>query len=64
VQNRDARAGGISEGRDAGVPIADNMKLSGHLNQQTHERIYNRSSLPQTRRVARLRHAWRDENKT
>jgi hypothetical protein len=59
----DARAGGISEGRDAGVPIADNMKQSGHLSQQTHERIYNRSSLPQTQRAARLRLAYRNENK-
>jgi hypothetical protein len=62
VWNMDARAGGISEGYDAGASQTDNMKQAGHRRGETSAR-YNRSSLPQTSRVARLRLAKRDENK-
>jgi integrase len=62
VWNMDARAGGISEGYDAGASETDTMKHAGHKNRQTSAR-YNRSSLPQTSRVAKLRLAKREENK-
>lgn len=62
VWNMDARAGGISEGYDAGASQTDNMKQAGHSRGETSAR-YNRSSLPQTSRVAMLRLAKRDENK-
>jgi hypothetical protein len=39
------------------------MKQSGHTDRRSHERIYNRSSLPQTTRVARQRLAYRNQNK-
>lgn len=63
VQNRDARAGGITEGRKVGVPTDDNMKHAGHTDRRTHERVYNRESLEQTRRVAQLRQEYRRTNR-
>jgi hypothetical protein len=58
----DARAGAISEAYDAGAAEAEVMKHAGHKNRQTSAR-YNRGSLEQTSRVARLRQAKRTENK-
>ena len=61
VWNMDARAGAISEAYDAGAGETDVMKQAGHMNRQTSAR-YNRGSLEQTSRVAKLRLAKR-ENK-
>jgi hypothetical protein len=61
VWNMDARAGGISEGEDAGADEADRMKHAGHTRPETHKR-YARNSLEETRRVAAARKAYR-ENK-
>lgn len=63
VWNMDARAGAISEAYEAGADETDVMKHAGHKNRQT-SAIYNRGTLPQTSRVARLRHANRSENKS
>ena len=62
VWNMDARAGAISEAYEAGAGETDVMKHAGHKNRQTNAR-YNRGSLEQTSRVARLRLAKRSENK-
>jgi hypothetical protein len=62
VWNMDARAGAISEAYDAGAVETDVMKHAGHKNRQTSAR-YNRGTLEQTSRVARLRLAKRSENK-
>jgi hypothetical protein len=62
VWNMDARAGAISEAYDAGAFETDVMKHAGHKNRQTSAR-YNRGTLEQTSRVARLRLAKRSENK-
>ena len=62
VWNMDARAGAISEAYEAGAGETDVMKDAGHKNRQTSAR-YNRGSLEQTFRVARLRVAKRSENK-
>ena len=62
VWNMDARAGAISEAYDAGAGETDVMKHAGHKNRQTSDR-YNRGTLEQTSRVARLRLAKRSENK-
>jgi len=61
--NMDARAGAISEAYDAGAGETDVMKHAGHKNRQTSAR-YNRGSIEQTSRVARLRLAKRSENKS
>jgi hypothetical protein len=63
VWNMDARAGAISEAYDAGASETDVMKHAGHKNPQTNAR-YNRGTLEQTSRVARLRLARRSENKS
>lgn len=63
VWNMDARAGAISEAYDAGAGETDVMKHAGHKNRQTSAR-YNRGTLEQTSRVARLRLAKRSENKS
>jgi hypothetical protein len=62
VWNMDARAGAISEAYDAGAFETDVMKHAGHKNRRTSAR-YNRGTLEQTSRVARLRLAKRSENK-
>jgi hypothetical protein len=63
VWNMDARSGAISEAYAAGAAETDVMKHAGHKNRQTSAR-YNRDSLEQTSRVARLRLAKRTENKS
>jgi integrase len=63
VWNMDARAGAISEAYEAGAGETDVMKHAGHKNRQTSAR-YNRGTLEQTSRVARLRLAKRSENKS
>jgi hypothetical protein len=54
VQNRDARAGGITEAYDAGATTNDAMKLAGHTDPRTSAK-YNRRSLKQASRAASLR---------
>jgi len=59
VWNRDLRAGGITEARQAGAPTDDVAKLAGHANKRTTARVYDRDSLEAARRVARARHEHR-----
>jgi integrase len=54
VWNRDSRAGGVTEGGDAGASIDDLQQHASHANRQTTAR-YNRKTLEKTTRVARLR---------
>jgi hypothetical protein len=63
VWNMDARSGAISEAYAAGAAETDVMKHAGHKNRQTSAR-YNRDTIEQTTRVARLRLAKRSENKS
>jgi len=61
VWNMDARAGGITEAYDLGAAETDVMKSAGHMNRQTSAR-YNRGTIEQTSRVAKIRQAKRSEN--
>ena len=63
VWNRDLRAGGITEAREAGAPTDDIAKLAGHADKRTTARIYDRDSLEAARRVASARTAQRAKNK-
>lgn len=63
VKNMDARAGAISEAYDGGADANSVMKHAGHQNPKTSAR-YNRGSLKQTSRVAILRQAKHNPNKT
>lgn len=54
VQARDARSGAVSEGYEAGATTEDMMKFATHSLAKT-SAIYNRGSLVQTTRVAKLR---------
>lgn len=62
VWNRDARAGGVTEGSDAGANIEHLRHHATHANIQTTGK-YNRSTVEKTRTVARLRVAHRGETK-
>jgi hypothetical protein len=61
VQNMDARAGAITEAYNLGAAETDVMKSAGHKNRQTSAR-YNRGTIEQTSRVARLRMEKRTQN--
>ncbi|CDZ60296.1 Phage integrase [Neorhizobium galegae bv. orientalis] len=61
VWNMDARAGAITEAYDLGAAETDVMKSAGHKNRQTSAR-YNRGTIEQTSRVARMRLAKRTQN--
>lgn len=61
VWNMDARAGAISEAYDLGAAETDVMKSAGHKNRQTSAR-YNRGTIKQTSRVAKMRLEKRTEN--
>lgn len=64
VWNRDSRAGGVTEGSDAGADIEHLRHHANHKNIQTTTR-YNRATLEKTRHVAELRVAKRgDKNAT
>jgi len=54
VWNRDTRAGGITEGGDAGVDIELLRHQANHQNISTTQR-YNRHTLAKTQKVAELR---------
>lgn len=58
VWNRDSRAGGVTEGSDAGADIEHLRHHATHANIQTTGR-YNRSTVEKTRKVAELRVAHR-----
>lgn len=61
VWNMDARAGAITEAYDLGAAETDVMKSAGHKNRQTSAR-YNRGTIEQTSRVAKLRLSKRNGN--
>lgn len=63
VWNRDSRAGGVTEGSDAGADIEHLRHHANHKNIQTTTR-YNRKTLEKTRHVAELRIARRNAVKT
>jgi len=69
VWNRDARAGGVTEARQAAAPTPDNLlddvaKQAGHSNKRTTARVYDRDRLEAARRVAQARVAYRGKNVT
>lgn len=59
VWNRDLRAGGITEARQAGAPTDDVAKLAGHANKRTTARVYDRDTVEAARRVAAARRQYR-----
>jgi hypothetical protein len=59
VWNRDLRAAGVTEGRQAGAPTDDLAKQAGHANKRTTARVYDRDRLEAARRVAQARVAHR-----
>jgi integrase len=59
VWNRDMRAAGITEGRQANAPIDDLAKQAGHANKRTTARVYDRDRLEAARRIAKARVAHR-----
>ncbi len=60
--NRDMRAGGVTEGREAAAPTDDLAKQAGHANKRITARVYDRDRLEAARRVARARVAHRGKN--
>jgi integrase len=62
VWSRDMRAGGATEGRQAGAPTDDVAKQMGHSNKRTTAEVYDRDRLEAHRRVTRARVAFRDKN--
>ncbi|MFZ0986326.1 MAG: integrase, partial [Xanthobacteraceae bacterium] len=59
VWNRDMRAAGVTEGRQAGAPTDDLAKQAGHANKRTTAKVYDRDRLEAARRVAQARVAHR-----
>jgi hypothetical protein len=62
LMNRDSRAGGATEGSDAGADLEHLRHQLNHSDAKTTSR-YNRNTLTKTREVARLRVAHRGEAK-
>jgi hypothetical protein len=62
VWSRDMRAGGVTEGRQAGAPTDDLAKTAGHSTKRTTAEVYDRDHLEAHRRVARARVAYRDKD--
>jgi hypothetical protein len=60
IWNRDLRAGGITEARQAGAPTDDVAKTAGHASKRTTARVYDRDTLEAARRVAKARIAHRN----
>lgn len=60
IWNRDSRAGGVTEGSDAGADLEHLRHHANHKNSQTTQR-YNRKTLEKTKQVAELRIAHRDQ---
>ena len=59
VMNRDSRAGGVTEGSDAGADLEHLRHHASHKSTATTAR-YSRKTLTKTRAVARLRVAHRE----
>jgi integrase len=59
VWNRDMRAAGVTEGRQAGAPTDDLAKQAGHANKRTTAKVYDREQLEAARRVSQARTAHR-----
>lgn len=53
--NRDLRAGGVTEGGQAGATLEDRARLAGHSKVKTTAEVYDRDTLEAHRRVARAR---------
>jgi hypothetical protein len=60
--NRDLRAGGNTEGQDAGARVEDRHKVAGHASAKTTAKVYDRGLLEAHRRVARARAKLRENN--
>ncbi|WP_336801442.1 hypothetical protein [Kaistia sp. MMO-174] len=60
VWNRDSRAGGITEGRDAGAAVEDVSKHAAHTDATITSRVYDRGELEASRRVATKRKEHRE----
>ena len=60
VWNRDLRAGGITEARQAGAPTDDVAKTAGHASKRTTAKVYDRDTMEAARRVAKARIAHRN----
>lgn len=61
LQDRDLRAGGITEGGRAGAAKDDRRKLAAHAQERTTE-IYDRDQLEAHRRVMQARKSFREKN--
>lgn len=63
VWNRDLRAAGVTEARQAAAPTDDVAKVAGHANKRTTAKVYDRDRLEAQRRVmkARIAHRAKDE---
>lgn len=59
VWNRDLRAAGVTEAREAAAPTDDAAKVAGHANKRTTARVYDRDHLEAHRRVMKARIAHR-----
>lgn len=53
VWNRDIRAGGITDARQAGANLDDVSKAAGHAGKAITARVYDRDTLEHHRRVRR-----------
>jgi hypothetical protein len=62
VWNRDLRAAGVTEGREAAAANDDLAKVAGHTGKRTTAKVYDRAHLAAHRRVAQARTAYRDKN--
>jgi integrase len=68
VWNRDTRAAGVTEARQAASPnepsniLDDVAKQAGHTTKRTTARVYDRDRLEAARRVAAARIAYRRKN--
>jgi integrase len=68
VWNRDTRAAGVTEARQAASPsdpgniLEDVAKQAGHASKRTTAKVYDRDRLEAARRVAAARVAYRDKN--
>jgi integrase len=60
IWNRDTRAGGVTEGREADAQMDDLAKQAGHANKRTTARVYDRDRLEAARRVAKARKTHRE----
>jgi integrase len=55
IWNRDLRAGGITEARQAGASTDDVARTAGHSSKRMTARVYDRDTLEAARRVAKAR---------